>query len=160
MTQSIEDHAATAADAHFDLAHTVAEDEIDAQQHVHNLRYLQWTLWAAGRHTESIGWDAKAALARGLGWVVREHSIQYRGAALAGDEIIVRTWVHDLQRFASRRKYVIFRPADRTVLAKVETRWVFVDLNQHKALPIPEEAKEHLVVCPTPPPLPWESARS
>ncbi|WP_220498164.1 acyl-CoA thioesterase [Rhodopirellula sp. JC639] len=156
MTQSIHQGASVAVQPHFDLAHTVAEDEIDAQQHVHNLRYLQWTLWAAGRHTESIGWDAKAALDRGLGWVVREHSIQYRGAALAGDQIIVRTWVHDLQRFASRRKSVICRPADQKVLAKVETRWVFVDLRQHKALAIPDLAKQNLVLCPEPPPLPWE----
>jgi acyl-CoA thioester hydrolase len=147
--------AATAA--HFDLTHTVTEDEMDAQQHVHNLRYLQWTLWAAGRHTESMGWDIQAAHARGTGWVVREHSIQYRNAALAGDEIIVRTWVHDLQRFASRRKSLICRPSDQSVLARVETRWVFVDLRNHKALAIPAEATARLVVCRCPPPVPWES---
>ena len=151
--------SSTAADfAYFDVHHTVAEDEIDAQQHVHNLRYLQWTLWAAGKHTAAIGWDGKAALKRGVGWVVREHAIQYRGAALAGDQIVVRTWVHDLQRFASRRKYLICRPEDRTVLARVETRWVFVDLDQHKALPIPDQAKQNLVVLSEPPPMPWEQA--
>ncbi|MEO1527782.1 MAG: acyl-CoA thioesterase [Planctomycetota bacterium] len=142
--------------AFFDLSHTVSEDEIDAQMHVHNLRYLQWTLWAAGKHTSAIGWDTKAALDRGVGWVVREHKIQYRMAALAGDELIVRTWVHDLQRFASRRKYVICRLSDRSVLARVETRWVFADLRNHKALAIPDEAKARLIVCNQPPPLPWE----
>lgn len=140
----------------FDLPHTVSEDEIDAQMHVHNLRYLQWTLWAAGKHTKAIGWDSAAGLARGVGWVVREHKIQYRLAALAGDELVIRTWVHDLQRFASRRKYVICRPTDRSVLARVETRWVFADLKNHKALAIPDEAKSRLVVCDQSPPLPWE----
>ncbi|KAA5540424.1 acyl-CoA thioesterase [Roseiconus nitratireducens] len=142
---------------YFDLNHTVSQDEIDAQQHVHNLRYLQWSLWAAARHTEALGWDAKAGLQRGVGWVVREHRIQYRAAAVAGDEVIVRTWVHDLQRFASRRKYLVCRPSDRTVLARVETRWVFVDLNDHRALEIPPEAKRELVVCATPP-LPWDES--
>lgn len=155
MTELRKITAPTAPDAYFDLGHTVSDDEIDAQQHVHNLRYLQWTLWAAGRHVESIGWDSKAALEGGVGWVVREHSIQYRGAALAGDKIVVRTWVHDLQRFASRRKYLICRPADQSILAKVETRWVFVDLRNHKALPISDEAKQRLVLCDPQPPLPW-----
>lgn len=141
---------------YFDFHHTVSDDEIDAQQHVHNLRYLQWTLWAAGRHTDSIGWDSKAGLERGVGWVVRDHQIKYRVAALAGDEIVVRTWVHDLQRYASRRKYVIFRPADKAVLARIETRWVFVDLRNHKALQIPADAVDQLVVCPEPPGLPWD----
>ncbi|MCD0460888.1 acyl-CoA thioesterase [Roseiconus lacunae] len=147
----------TSAFPYFDLSHHVADDEIDAQQHVHNLRYLQWSLWAAGKHTAAIGWDAQEALARNVGWVVREHSIQYRVAALAGDDIVVRTWVADLQRFASRRKYVIFRPADRAVLARIETRWVFVDLQRHKVMPIPDEARQSLTILDQPPPLPWEN---
>jgi len=74
-------------DRYFDLEHRVDDSEIDAQQHVHNLRYLQWTLWAAGEHTRVGGWDAKAALEKGLGWVVRSHDITYRDAAIAGDEL-------------------------------------------------------------------------
>jgi len=141
----------------FDFRHTVGDDEIDSQQHVHNLRYLQWTLWAAGDHVRAVGWDTKAALRRGVGWVVREHSVQYRAAAVAGDQIVVRTWVQDMQRFASRRKYLICRPADQNVLARVETRWVFVDLKNHRALAIPEDARRGLVVLNAPPPPPWES---
>lgn len=157
-TNSLETDRTPLDSDHFDLHHTVEPDEIDAQEHVHNLRYLQWTLWAAGRHTDAIGWDRPNELKRGFGWVVREHSIQYRGAAVAGDQVVVRTWVHDLQRFASRRKYVIFRPADRAILARVETRWVYVDLKNQKAVAIPDHAKQQLVVLPTPPPLPWETA--
>ena len=67
----------------FDYPHTVDPDEIDAQEHVHNLRYLQWTLWAAGDHSAAMGWDSRGALERGLGWVVRAHDITYRAAALA-----------------------------------------------------------------------------
>ncbi|OYP29482.1 thioesterase [Rhodopirellula sp. MGV] len=142
---------------YFDLHHRVTADEIDSQQHVHNLRYLQWSLWAAGKHTAAIGWDAKQALSEGVGWVVREHSIQYRVAALLDDEIVIRTWVSDLQRFASRRKYVIFRPVDQAVIARIETRWVFVDLTRHKVLSIPDEAKQSLVVLDQAPTLPWEA---
>jgi acyl-CoA thioester hydrolase len=145
-------------DTFFDFHHTVAGEEIDAQQHVHNLRYLQWTLWAASAHTAAGGWDAKKALQDGHGWVVREHSVQYRSAALAGDAIIVRTWVHDLQRFASRRKYMICRPADQSILARVETRWVYVDLTHHRAMAIPQRAAATLVISSDPPPLPWEQA--
>lgn len=141
----------------FDFKHTVTDDEIDSQNHVHNLRYLQWTLWAAGAHTKATGWDTPGALADGLGWVVRGHEIKYRAAAVAGDDVIVRTWVSEIQRFASRRKYVICRPADRTVLARVETRWVFVDLKNHKALAIPKSAKRLLVVPDSVPSMPWET---
>ena len=66
----------------FDYSHVVAPDEIDAQGHVHNLRYLQWTLWAAGSHSRAGGWDSKKALEQKLGWVVRNHDITYRAAAM------------------------------------------------------------------------------
>ena len=141
---------------YFDYQHKVSADEIDAQNHVHNLRYLQWTLWAAGDHTAHLGWDAKAELERGYGWVVRDHEATYRAAALQDDEIIVRTWVSEVAKFASRRKYVVCRPADRTVLTRVETRWVYVDLRQHKVVAIPAAARSTLAVTPQTPPLPWE----
>lgn len=140
----------------YDFHHAVRDDEIDAQNHVHNLRYLQWTLWAAGAHTANLGWDSKAALGAGFGWVVRSHDATYRAAAVGGDEIVVRTWVSDIAKFASRRKYVVCRPADRTVLTRVETRWVYVDLNRHKVVAIPEEVKSTLVIPEQAPPLPWQ----
>ncbi len=139
-----------------DYHHTVSDAEIDAQQHVHNLRYLQWTLWAAGAHARAAGWDREAARGQELGWVVRSHEVKYRAAARAGDEIIVRTWVSDIERFSSRRKYLLCRPADRTLLARVETRWVYVDLSQHKVVPIPEDVRSAMTVAETVPPFPWE----
>ena len=140
----------------FDFQHTVEADEIDAQGHVHNLRYLQWTLWAAGEHSRAGGWDAARALRQGVGWVVRSHDVTYRAAALAGDQITVRTWVSEIAKFASRRKYLICRPKDQTILARVETRWVYVDLTQHRVIAIPDAIAGQLQVCDPAPPLPWE----
>ncbi|MCG8650758.1 MAG: acyl-CoA thioesterase [Pirellulales bacterium] len=142
--------------AYFDYHHTVSEDEIDAQNHVHNLRYLQWTLWAAGAHTRDRGWDTRGELARGFGWVVRSHKATYRAAAVGGDQIVVRTWVSEIDRFASRRKCLVCRPADRTLLTRVETRWVYVNLKSHKVVAIPPQVHEQFVVLQTAPLLPWE----
>lgn len=140
----------------FDLYHTVDEDEIDAQKHVHNLRYLQWTLWAAGKHSAECGWDSAAELQRGFGWVVRSHEVTYKAAALESDDLVVRTWVSDLSRFASRRKSIICRPQDRCVLARVETRWVYVDLKRHRVVTIPQLVADKIAVLDHPPALPWE----
>ena len=142
---------------YFDLHHTVTAEEIDAQNHVHNLRYLHWTLGAAHHHTAALGWDSAAALKCGLGWVVRDHEITYRAAALEGDQIVVRTWVSDVRKYAITRNYAITRPSDRTVLARASTRWVFVDLNQHRALSIPDDALRAIQVCERTPSMPWES---
>ena len=140
---------------YLDFKHSVADDEIDMQGHVHNLNYLHWTLGAASAHVKQKGWDSKAALEKGFGWVVRNHDIKYSAAALAGDDLIIRTWVSDVSQFASMRKYLICRPKDSTVLARAETRWVFVDLSVRKVVKIPAKAIEGLQICDPPPPLPW-----
>ena len=141
--------------AFFDISHRVSQDEIDSQLHVHNLQYLQWTLWAARDHSAACGWDSAAGLRQGVGWVVRSHNITYRAAAVAGDEIVIRTWVSELARFASNRKCYIYRPADQAILAKAETRWVFVDLKLHKCLEIPPEVCSKMTLCESNPPAPW-----
>ncbi|EMI43271.1 thioesterase [Rhodopirellula sp. SWK7] len=150
------DHDINMGSDYYDLHHTVADDEVDAQAHVHNLRYLQWTLWAARDHNATAGWNAGSALSDGFGWVVRDHQITYRAAAVGGDEIVVRTWVSEVRRYACTRKFIICRPADETVLCRGSTRWVFIDLKAHRALEVPEEAKAALALRPNPPKLPWE----
>ncbi|TVQ02392.1 MAG: acyl-CoA thioesterase [Planctomycetaceae bacterium] len=140
----------------FQYNHTVTPDEIDQQDHVHNLRYLRWTLSAAHAHSAAGGWDSQAQLQRGIGWVVRSHDITYRAAALAGDELVVQTWLSEVTPMAIRRRYVIARPADRTVLAKAETRWVLVDLRDRKAIRLDPETLASLQVRESAPPLPWQ----
>ncbi len=140
----------------FQYRHCVTADEIDSQQHVHNLRYLQWTLWAAHAHSAAGGWDSAAALKQGVGWVVRSHDIVYRAAAFAGDELTILTWISEMNDVAITRRYWITRPSDQQVLAKVATKWVFVDLVQHRALMIPAAAKQSVVVHAHTPRLPWQ----
>ncbi|TWT65814.1 acyl-CoA thioesterase [Crateriforma conspicua] len=139
----------------FDLHHVVEQDEIDAQEHVHNLRYLQWTLWAARDHSASTGWDAAAELKRGFGWVVRQHEVTYRAAALVGDQLVIRTWISEKMRMAIRRKYLICRPADRMILARVQTRWVLADLRVRKAVSLPDEVYDRMVIPISTPTPPW-----
>jgi len=143
----------------FHYTHRVTPDEIDSQQHVHNLRYLQWSLWAAHAHSTAGGWDSAAALARGVGWVVRSHEITYRAAAFADDDLIVQTWIADLSAVALNRRYLVLRPRDEQVLAKITTRWVFVDLTRHRAIAIPDKAAAMISVVSSPPPLPWATAK-
>ena len=142
--------------AFYDRPHTVAEEEIDAQQHVYNLRYLQWALWAAGDHTRALGLDTIAELHRGFGFVVREHAAVYRAAALAGEEIVIRTWISQLDRVSSWRKSYVCRPADQKVLTRIDTRWVYADLKAHKAVAIPETIRDSAVVLEKTPPMPWD----
>jgi acyl-CoA thioester hydrolase len=72
-------------------------------------------------------------------WFVREHKIEYLLPAFGGEEIEIRTWVENIRRVRSLRKYEFVRKADGKVLVRGETDWVFVDIETGRPLPIPEE---------------------
>jgi len=111
----------------FDYLHTVVDSEIDEQGHANNVVYVAWMQAAAVAHSDAQGWNAARYREVGHGWFVRRHTIEYLSPAVAGDPIVVETWVATMRRVSSLRRYRIRRTDDGTLLAKAETLWAFVD---------------------------------
>ena len=85
----------------------------------------------------------------------------YLTPALLGDTILIRTWVADMGKVTSRRRFLILRGGDEsrrraserrshaergnevdageTILAKAETNWAFVDYRTGSPKRIPPE---------------------
>ena len=60
---------------------TVCEDDIDAQNHVSNVRVLDWANRAAIAHSDALGFDmARYREIKGV-FVVRRHEIDYYAPA-------------------------------------------------------------------------------
>jgi acyl-CoA thioester hydrolase len=116
---------------------TIPPEALDENGHVNNVQYVQWMQEAAVRHYEAAG-GIPPTLAVGATWVVRSHSIEYLRPAFAGERIEVRTWVVNLRRVRSLRRYRFLRVADGKLLVKGETDWVFVDARSGAPRPIPE----------------------
>ena len=115
----------------------IPRSSIDENGHVNNVVYVQWMQDIAVEHYSSIG--GVAAQGSDATWVVREHRIEYLLPAFAGETVEIRTWVENLRRVRSLRKYEFVRKSDGRVLVRGETDWVFVDLKNGRPLPIPEE---------------------
>ena len=116
---------------------TVPKEVIDGNGHVNNVVYVQWMQDIAVEHYSSIG-GVKAQGPEST-WVIREHKIEYFLPAFAGEEIEVRTWVENVRRVRSLRKYEFVRKSDNKVLVKGETDWVFVDVKTGRPQAVPEE---------------------
>jgi acyl-CoA thioester hydrolase len=71
--------------------------------------------------------------------VVRSHNIEYLRPAFAGDRLELRTWVVDIRRVRSLRRYRFIRVADGKLLVKGQTDWVFVDAKTGAPMAVPEE---------------------
>jgi acyl-CoA thioester hydrolase len=117
---------------------TIPHTAIDENGHVNNVSYVQWMQDIAVEHYESIGGTNPMQLANAT-WVVREHKVEYLLPAFAGEEVEIRTWVENIRRVRSLRKYEFARKSDGKILVKGETDWVFVDAKSGKPMAIPDE---------------------
>jgi acyl-CoA thioester hydrolase len=124
----------------------VEEDSIDVHGHVNNQEYLRWMQEAAIEHSARQGWPMERYLALGASWYVKSHFIDYLRPALLADEILACTWIAGMDSRVSPRKTLFLRRADRRILARAETRWIFVDLASGRPQVIPQELRAAFAV--------------
>ncbi len=115
----------------------VPQSVIDENGHVNNVTYVQWMQDIAVEHYSSIG--GVEAQGPDATWVVREHKIEYLLLAFEGEEIEIRTWVENIRRVRSLRKYEFVRKTDGKILVRGETDWVFMDLKTNSPRAVPGE---------------------
>lgn len=123
---------------------TIPKSAIDENGHVNNVTYVQWMQDIAVEHYASIG--GVTAQGPDATWVVREHKVEYFLPAFENEEIEIKTWVEDIRRVRSLRKYEFTRKNDGKVLVKGETDWVFVDAKTGRPLAIPESVSSVFAV--------------
>jgi len=126
---------------------SIPDDVIDENGHVNNVHFVQWMQDVAVRHYEAMGGiDVTRSL--GATWVVRSHQVEYFLPAFAGDEIELRTWVANIRRVRSLRRYEFIRKQDGRTLVKGETDWVFVDAKSGMPLAIPQAVQSLFSLLP------------
>lgn len=108
---------------------------IDENGHVNNVAYVQWMQDIAVEHYSSLG--GVQAQGGDLTWVVREHRVEYLFPAFEGQIIEIQTWVENIRRVRSLRKYVFIRLEDGKTLVNGETDWVFIDIKTGAPQAIP-----------------------
>jgi len=122
----------------------IPRSAIDENGHVNNVAYVQWMQDIAVEHYSSIG--GVIAQGEAATWVVREHRVEYLLPAFEGEEIEIKTWVENIRRVRSLRKYEFVRTSDNKVLVQGETDWVFIDTKTGRPLPIPENVSSIFVL--------------
>lgn len=123
----------------FEYRLQVQPEEIDHLGHVNNLVYLRWLIDAAVKHSAQQGWPAEKHQQLGAGWIVRSHFIEYLHPAYKGESILVKTWVAEMKRVTSLRRFEVLRETDLKPLAKAETNWAFVEFSSGSPKRIPVE---------------------
>jgi len=125
----------------------VTQQAIDKNGHVNNVEYLRWMQDATILHADSQG-CTRATMAAGGTWVVRSHTIEYFRPAFVGEHVSVLTWISNVRRVQSLRKYKIIRSEDHAVLAEAETDWIFTDAQTGRLRSIPKEVSALFELVP------------
>ncbi len=122
----------------FTLTKVVAPEDLDALNHVNNVRYLQWIQEVSEGH-----WMRNASVAQQevYIWVVRKHEITYYDAAKLGEELRLETHIAASKGPISVRKVTIKNNKTNALLVSATTDWCLVSPKTMKPARIPEEIK-------------------
>jgi acyl-CoA thioester hydrolase len=113
--------------------------ELDENGHVNNAVYLQWAEQMASEHAEAVGFGRQWCIERDGTWVVRRHEITYHQPARRNDELELTVSVRGLGGVRGQRHTDIRLAPNGTLLAEVESEWVWVRIADGRPARVPAE---------------------
>ncbi|MFN2260923.1 MAG: acyl-CoA thioesterase [Psychroflexus sp.] len=120
----------------------VIASDLDAQNHVNNLRYMEWVLEISEAHW--VAKTSKETLSK-YAWFVLTHYIEYKKQAFLGEELILKTWIKDYSNVKSKRCVEIIRESDNQLIVSAESNWCFINQNTRKPTAIPKNIVQAFV---------------
>ena len=118
----------------------VADEAIDAYQHVNNSEYLRWVEQISWAHSEALGLSLERYRELDRAMVVHRHELDYLAPAFAGDVLQLATWIVDCdQRFSLTRRFQLMRMETAKTLLNARTRFACVALSTGRPKRLPEE---------------------
>ena len=92
---------------------------------------------AATKHSEAVGSGYEKCLELGGTWVAKSHSLEYKKPSFENDELQMKTWIEDIGKIMSTRRYELTRLSDDALIFEGKTEWVFVDSKKMRPMKIP-----------------------
>jgi len=101
--------------------------EIDPFGELRPSAYVRLLQLAASEASATAGHDAGWYARKGTTWIVRRTRFEQEEPARQGDDLRIHTWVSDIRRVRSWRRYEIERASDGCAIARASTDWVYVN---------------------------------
>jgi acyl-CoA thioester hydrolase len=117
----------------------VTWDEIDTAGYVNNPVFLTYAEDCGIHAIAAFKWPIARMMAEGCAIVARKNQVEYLQPGLLGDELEIATWVSDVKRVSAMRHYTITRVSDSTLLARVHTLGVWMNLRSGQPQRVPAE---------------------
>ena len=119
---------------------TAITDDIDEFGHVNNVRYIDWAMDAAWRHSNALGLTFADYERIGVGCVVWRQSFDYLSPVLEGEEIAIGTWIDETDgRLRLTRGFDMRCVSDGRKVMRGRTEFVTIDMKSGKPARMPKE---------------------
>ena len=111
-------------------------EDLDALDHVNNVRYVQWVQDVAKAH-----WNDAATenMKSDYYWVVIRHTIDYKSSAILNDFINIRTYVEAAEGATSTRIVEMYHSETAKLIVRAETLWCLMGKRSKRPARITEE---------------------
>lgn len=113
--------------------------ECDAYGHLNNTNYLRYMQESAFDASIAVGYGIEAYNALGCYWLIRLTDVEYLQPLQYNDVVRVKTWVEDMHRVRTLRKYEFWKDNSDQLMARAETDWVYMDRKTNRPKTIPDE---------------------
>lgn len=121
----------------FSHSFSVSSKDIDENDHVNNVAYVQWIQDVALAHWLAV---ADATMCKNFTWMLTRHEVDYKQQAFENEEVTATTWVGDATRVTCERFTEITRGED--LLVKAKSTWCLIDREKAKPARITTELRE------------------
>jgi acyl-CoA thioester hydrolase len=113
--------------------------DIDGVGHVNNAVYLSYIEDTGVQVSSAHGWPMSRMADSRFAILPRQHRIEYLQPARLGDQLEISTWVSSGRRSTATRHYLIHRANDGILLARVNTLYVWIDMDTFRPIRIPAD---------------------
>ena len=117
----------------------VAWNDIDSAGYVNNPVYLSYAEDCGMQAITTYKWPITHMMAEGCAIVARKNQIEYLAPATMDDELEIATWLSDVRRVSAMRHYTVTRTSDGTLLSRVHTLGVWMNLTTGQPARFPAE---------------------
>ncbi len=123
----------------FEKIITVSINDLDDLNHVNNVRYVQWIQDIAKEHWQTY---ATKKMQESVVWVVMNHNITYKSAAILNDKIKIHTHIKDNNGPTCIRVVEIHNTKTNKLLLYSETKWCLLNAKNFRPIRISKEIEQ------------------
>ncbi len=123
----------------FEQTREVKPEDLDAMQHVNNVRYVQWIQDVAEAHWKQQATDL---MQQQYIWVVLSHYVEYKHPLYLSNRVLLKTQVGEVFGPKYGRIVEFWNAQKNTLCVKAESMWCLLDARTHRPKRVTDDIRE------------------